>query len=222
MSCNNCTRTSPPRPGRATGFTLVELLIVIGIIAILISLLLPSLSRAQEQARRTKCQANLRSLGQAMYMYANAHRGRLPNGNPLNTTSDYDGTAAVLTELYRSYLNGGAAVFHCPSDEDPRPSRIERAGQAEVNSARVSYDFYSPYWQPEYGPKIERLRGQAPLAWDLNGGSTTPVADQNHGAKGGHVVFADGHAEWRMAGVGKGQPWSQDNWPRPAGEFYHR
>jgi prepilin-type N-terminal cleavage/methylation domain-containing protein/prepilin-type processing-associated H-X9-DG protein len=219
MSPTNSSLARHERPARA--FTLVELLVVIGIIAILISVILPALGKVREQSRRTKCLANLHTLGQAIYMYANTNRGRLPNGNPVGTTSDYDGTKAVMIELSRSYLSGGAAVFHCPSDPDPVPQRIETAGQAEPNSARISYDFYSPYWQPEYGPKIERLRGQAPLAWDLDGGSTVPARNQNHGTKGGNVLFADGHADWRASGVGPNQPWSRANWPRPAGQFYH-
>jgi len=81
----------PAGRNRHAAFTLVELLVVIGIIVVLAGILLPVANRAQEQARRVKCSANLRSFGQAMLAYSSANKGQFPRTffNTTNNTRTY-------------------------------------------------------------------------------------------------------------------------------------
>ena len=72
------TEPLPRRSPAPPAFTLVELLVVIGIIALLMAILMPALGRAREQANRTKCAANLRTIGQAAYNFAAQHKGVFP------------------------------------------------------------------------------------------------------------------------------------------------
>lgn len=93
-----------------TGFTLVELLVVIGIIALLISILLPALSKARNQANEVACASNLRQLGIALTMYA-TETGYYP-GNLTNVNGIY----AIWPTRLRAYMKGNQKVFRCPSE----------------------------------------------------------------------------------------------------------
>jgi len=74
----NCVNPAPCRPYRHTAFTLIELLLVLGIIALLISIILPALGRARETGRRTMCGNNLRQTGTSFWNYSNDYANWFP------------------------------------------------------------------------------------------------------------------------------------------------
>jgi len=98
---------------RSKGFTLVELLVVIGIIALLISILLPSLNRARETANRVKCASNLRQIGQAILLYTNDSKGPYPRTIYYVNSAPSDASNNVASGSYASdpFLQGTSTGF---------------------------------------------------------------------------------------------------------------
>jgi prepilin-type N-terminal cleavage/methylation domain-containing protein len=109
-------------------FTLVELLVVIGIIALLIAILLPALQRARDQANRTACMSNVRQLTMGWLQYATEHKFKIMSSNTRGPVPDPQGgsdwifgdtygnnVASLENGLLWPYIKT-EKVYHCPSD----------------------------------------------------------------------------------------------------------
>ena len=114
------------RAGWLTAFTLVELLVVIGIIAVLVAILLPSLGRAREAAQRAACLSNLRQTHLMLMLYANANRDAVPIGywggyHQMSYMAWRQGQSTPITIglIWSVGLMKTPQAFYCPSNIDP-------------------------------------------------------------------------------------------------------
>lgn len=150
----------PARSSDTHGFTLLELLIVIAIIAVLLAILLPALTHARAATKLTACMSNLRQLGLGIHAYANDNRGFIPRGpdpaHPYDLNSNAmatnliwggDGTPQFPASHPRSWFGQGrlfdttcpdADMFFCPADDNfNQHSQLERL--ETTNHAYGSY-----------------------------------------------------------------------------------
>jgi prepilin-type processing-associated H-X9-DG protein len=126
---NASVLTYSSRHPHRRAFGLVELIVVMGVIAVLVGILLPSLASARESANRAKCLSNLRQLSLAFTAYLNDNKGRFPRPaqNAVQTQEDWvyfqswrDPAEGVIAKYLGQPFN--PAVYRCPSD-DPATHR---------------------------------------------------------------------------------------------------
>lgn len=176
--------TSPELPAvskrKRPAFTLVELLVVIGIIALLISILLPALGRARENANRVACESNLHQLGMAFFMYTGENKGWFPcvavfgdqlgsSAVPPGFPATYQGRAEdwiiwrnkkptdPLEGSIVKYLGkpSSGKIMICPSD-DPTSRSITDTGIYPYSYAMNSYLSYGAWYNPEAAPPFDQ------------------------------------------------------------------
>ncbi len=215
-------RRSPRRRRRADayhafavsrGFTLVELLVVIGIIAILVSLLLPTLGRARESAVRAQCLSNLRQVHAALAYYARDFRDAVPigyrRGKQSNSQIYSGGTTrkfVLFGLLYQHRLLGDGRWMYCPSDANPRfsfntPDNPWKPGEDPAKNTTAGYALRPIVDIPDdlatapptfQMPRWTKQKNRAVVS-DLTSSKTR--VDTRH-RDGLNVVYADGHGKW--------------------------
>jgi prepilin-type N-terminal cleavage/methylation domain-containing protein len=128
---------------RSSGFTLVELLVVVGIISVLIAILLPSLQLARASARKLSCLSNMRQVGTALMMYANESKGYFPYQDESTVAIGSGGVANFATTTTPNfllaimpYLNNNIYVLVCPDAYYP-----EAFGAADAPSVTSNTNY---------------------------------------------------------------------------------
>src|SRR5689334_14395659 len=131
-----------PKLKTRSGFTLVELLVVIGIIGVLLGILIPVAGKARASGMRTTCAAQLRDIGNVFQMYLNENKLRVPRVNPLPSQKPAIVDAPSIYETLDRYTKDVRAGWRCPSDAIRNPPDPKFATYFEREGGSYEYNSF--------------------------------------------------------------------------------
>ncbi len=181
-------RRTFPLPASARGFSLVEMLLVVALIALLISLMLPSLSRARENARRASCGVHQRQLAGGVLSYASSNRGFLigegvypRQGQDPNYYNNMEWRRMWLGWIGGYTLEHAADIFYCPSMAFATPAKAWPVPMPWGGEYLLGYLYLGHYLNENNG-KATNWAGTLPSARRTGANPRTPLfADWNRG-----------------------------------------
>jgi prepilin-type N-terminal cleavage/methylation domain-containing protein/prepilin-type processing-associated H-X9-DG protein len=140
---------------KRTGFTLIELLVVVTIIAVLVSILLPSLNKARAMAKSLLCISNQKQYGMATVMYAGNYMDFMPQQQAPNTWQYYwmDQLCPYLLQGAVSWLDSQAKVMYCPTSKRPDQSGPYHYPDYGYSARIGAMPFYLNGGYPMYQPR---------------------------------------------------------------------
>ncbi len=141
------------RSWKRRGFTLVELLVVISIIALLISLLLPALAQAKRDALTTACAANLRSIGQLLNEYSNTYEGAIPYGNSYDTNYAMYGPNEWYIQLFCYSHDFSPYAYWYQLNSGGKQSLVTTSASAFLGTFECPAADIQPVLSPAWGPQ---------------------------------------------------------------------
>jgi prepilin-type N-terminal cleavage/methylation domain-containing protein len=236
-------RRRPSQGSVGAGFTLVEMLVVIAVIAILAALVLPALARARERANAITCLNNTRQLALALVLYVDDHEGALPynlvlygttyrsNLNWANNvmtrdlSSDNTNVDTLTQASLGAYVSHNPGVFHCPSDQSMSAVQLAAGWDHRIRSYSLNAMLGNVGAATASGVNVNNpgyvqffKLSQIPHPGEI----FTFIDEHPDSLKDGYFINKDTISANSINNYGNGGSWNQQQWVDLPASYHNR